>query len=460
MTYVEGVSFDRALDALAGSDVASLSASETLELAGKLVEPFLAMERAGVAHGDLHASNVRIAVEAVGRPSVARVGLIDFGNARQSDAAGRSLYTPTPTVKRKMPGSFWFESPESFSCDACPHNEGARSKPSSNMWAFGALLYYAYYRHLPHDGAARAYSSVWGSETVSEKGRASALRAFIEAKTVPLELPMSPGDNEDSFRMLSDLIRNTMVDDPSRRWTAQLCKRRVEEFSEKRVAESCDSPRPHQLFSTEGGRRGAGGQVAVSKGALPDDPGSESGRQAGDGKASKAGSLVRAGFVWAFAHLGISDARPLWEADIGGETDLRRTAPKPLHGAARLPNGGTRQLRANWAFYTREGSAWRATTQRLPNCTPKRRAGLRRGFAQPGSFALQGPWRRAKRPVGRRAVERRRRAGRRCGPVLPWLSVRQGPRCCEGSCQSGRMVRQGSRSGTRCSPVQPGASAL
>ena len=313
MTYVEGVSFDRALDVLAGSDIASLSASETLELAGKLVEPFLAMERAGVAHGDLHADNVRIVVEAVGRPSVARVGLIDFGNARQSDAAGRSLYTPTPTVKRKMPGSFWFESPESFSCDACPHNEGARSKPSSNMWAFGALLYYAYYRHLPHDGAARAYSSVWGSETVSEKGRASALRAFIEAKAAPLELPMSPGDNEDSFQALSDLIRNTMVDDPSRRWTAQLCKRRVKEFSESRAAESCDSPRPRQFFSAQGGRCGAGGQGAVSKRTLPDDPGSGSGRQADGKKASKAGSLVRAGFVWAFAHFGI----PRCQAALG-----------------------------------------------------------------------------------------------------------------------------------------------
>ncbi|WP_449314951.1 Sel1-like repeat-containing protein kinase family protein [Rubneribacter sp.] len=228
MSYVEGVGFKRAIDILAGSENALLSAAEVLGLARKLVEPFAAMERSGVVHGDLHTENVRIVLSTEGKPVVKGAGLIDFGNARRLGANGRSLYTPTPAERRQMPGSFWFESPESFSCAACPHNEDARSKPSSNMWAFGALLYYAYYRKLPHDGAARAYSSVWGSLTATEGARVRALQNFIEVKAVPLGLPMNPGDDAEDFRMLAELIRNTTLDNPAKRWTAKRCMSEIE----------------------------------------------------------------------------------------------------------------------------------------------------------------------------------------------------------------------------------------
>ncbi|HIY83813.1 MAG TPA: SEL1-like repeat protein [Candidatus Rubneribacter avistercoris] len=246
MSYVEGVGFKRAIDILAGSENALLSAAEVLGLARKLVEPFAAMERSGVVHGDLHTENVRIVLSTEGKPVVKGAGLIDFGNARRLGADGRSLYTPTPAERRQMPGSFWFESPESFSCAACPYNEEYRSKPSSNMWAFGALLYYAYYRKLPHDIAARAYSSVWGSLTATEEARVRALQNFIEAKAMPLGLPVNPGDDAEDFRMLAELIRNTTLGDPVKRWTAKQCSQAMEKYLTVKAFKAYAVASPHQ----------------------------------------------------------------------------------------------------------------------------------------------------------------------------------------------------------------------
>ncbi|HIY83814.1 MAG TPA: SEL1-like repeat protein [Candidatus Rubneribacter avistercoris] len=228
MTCVEGRGLGDAIRVLAGSDDALLSAVDVLRLAEKMAEAFAAMERAGVVHGDLHTDNVRVAFDESGgeRPRVKNVSLIDFGNARRSDTAGRSMYTPTPADRRRMLGSFRFESPESFSCADYKHRDEGRSKPSSNMWAFGALLYYAHCRQLPHDDAAKVYDNARHSESASE--RAAALKAFLEAKLVPLDLSKNPDDGDRDFSLLLSIVRNTMVDDPAKRWTARRCMGEIE----------------------------------------------------------------------------------------------------------------------------------------------------------------------------------------------------------------------------------------
>ncbi|WP_220427331.1 Sel1-like repeat-containing protein kinase family protein [Eggerthella lenta] len=230
MNHIPGRSLSKALDILAGAEGRGLSAQACIMFARQLLVPFLAMERAGFIHGDLHPGNFRVELDEA-KPALesSKIRLVDFGNARHE-----LRLTPTPAYQRGAPGSFAFESPESFSCELYKHFDDCRSRSSSNMWAFGALLYYARTRGIPHQAAAERYGTVWNKSDANEEERRRALKEFIEGKLTPLVIERAGVDNLEDFRLLVKLIRMTMEGNPRVRWTAEQCQKAIQEHLEKK----------------------------------------------------------------------------------------------------------------------------------------------------------------------------------------------------------------------------------
>lgn len=100
-----------------------LSAREVFHLLGGILEPLVALHRAGVIHRDLKPSNVFLCQQ---QPGMSRVKLLDFGIARRA-ARAEVLTQPLTTL-----GSMGFMGPEHLAGEV---------EPASDLYSLGCIAY-------------------------------------------------------------------------------------------------------------------------------------------------------------------------------------------------------------------------------------------------------------------------------------------------------------------------------
>ncbi|MEO6081153.1 MAG: protein kinase [Steroidobacteraceae bacterium] len=137
LELVEGVTLE---DRLAAG---KLSLAEAADIALQVAEALQAAHSRGIIHCDLKPSNIKLTVEG-------RVKVLDFGISRSLQAPPQTLQTTrtAPATPGEMAGTPAYMSPE--------QTRGEQVGPTSDIWAFGVLLYRLLAGRLPFVGPTQA----------------------------------------------------------------------------------------------------------------------------------------------------------------------------------------------------------------------------------------------------------------------------------------------------------------
>ena len=184
MEYLEGETLEERLKR------GPLPLIETLEIGSQIADAIDRAHRTGVIHRDLKPGNVMLTRDGV--------KVLDFGLAKELQAAGEPLDTMSPTVgltqEDSIIGTLQYMAPEQL--------EGKEVDHRADVFALGGVL----------------YEMVSGSRPFQAESQAGVIAAILEREFVPLE-----GELE----VLSPILESCLAKDPEERWQSAADVRRL-----------------------------------------------------------------------------------------------------------------------------------------------------------------------------------------------------------------------------------------
>jgi serine/threonine protein kinase len=228
MEYVDGETLADRIGRRAGpAGPAGLSLDETLQIARQIADALEAAHDKGIVHRDLKPANVAITADGTAK-------VLDFGLAKVKAAAGGSRdLSDSPTIMTTSPGVILgtaaYMSPEQVN--------GREADRSSDVWAFGCVLYEMVTGHRAFDG-----------DTVSEI-LASVLRSEPAWQRLPAETPSS----------IRRLLRRSLQKDP---------KLRIRDIRDARLELADVQGAAHDVERVTGARSGRGERIGWASALL------------------------------------------------------------------------------------------------------------------------------------------------------------------------------------------------